>query len=208
MSQGLFITIEGVEGCGKSTQREKLAQWFESQGRTVVCTREPGGSEIGGRLRELILSPGAPIKHQYTEIFLFYADRLEHIHQVVQPALNRGDVVICDRYVDSTYAYQVGGRQIPRELVDQLNQWIEVMPHWTVLLDIDPEEGIRRAKKRAALDRFEQEHMEFHERVRSEYLHRAQDCADRIIPIDVNQLTVDEVFEQIIHALAPVCKEH
>ena len=198
ISPGYFITFEGIEGSGKTTQIARLAAYLEALGHHLITTKEPGGTEVGLKIRELLLDPQTVFSSDLTEICLFTADRLEHVHSVVKPSLALGKTVICDRYVDSTYAYQQGGRQLSGILVDSLCHLIDLRPDITVLLDLDPEEGLRRAKSRAVLDRFEEETLLFHQRVRAMYLSRAAAEPDRFIVVSVASASIDEVFGRVI----------
>jgi dTMP kinase len=195
----MFITFEGIEGSGKSTQREQLLAWLDAQGVSYVSTREPGGTDVGRVLRKLLLSNQSNIKSNRTELFLFAADRCEHLEQVVMPALQRGDWVVCDRYIDSTYAYQYGGRQHKeQDILDIIQLTHAIVPDLTFLLDLTPEEGLRRAKARSDLDRFENEVLAFHMRVRDAYLARAKQFSGRIVVIPSDNKGVDELFEIIL----------
>ena len=193
----MFITFEGIEGSGKTTQQAAVARYLVASGYEVVQTREPGGTLFGQHIRQWLLDPNHSFAHMYTEVLLFYADRLEHVQSVILPALQAKKVVLCDRYIDSTIAYQVGGRQIPIALIDQLNQWVNCEPDLTILLDLDPKEGISRAKNRASLDRFEQESLAFHTRVRDRYNAIAVEHCARVKSIDVSQKSPQAVFEEI-----------
>ena len=173
-----------------------MERYFEDLGKCVVITREPGGTPLGAQFRELILDPTTEFKSNYTELFLFFADRVEHLETVVKPAISEGKIVLCDRFTDSTVAYQVGGRGIPDAEVETLLRFIDPFPDLTLLLDLTPEEGLKRAKKRAALDRFEQEEIAFHERVRNKFLDLAHKNSDRIKMIDASQ-SPDNIFEDI-----------
>lgn len=195
---GLFITLEGIEGSGKSTQIKRLAAYFEGKGREVLTSFEPGGTGFGQKLRDIVLDPGQTFGHEFTEILLFTADRLEHVSQVIEPALARGAVVICDRFVDSTVAYQMGGRALPEAFVRQMIGFVNLRPEKTFLLDIEVEEGLRRANSRADLDRFELEDLDFHRRVRAGYLAEAEREANRFFVVDVNGLDEDGVFGEIL----------
>jgi dTMP kinase len=192
-----FITFEGIEGSGKTTQNQRLAEFLIAAGHQVVQTREPGGTEIGYKLRQLILNNNTHFADPHSEVLLFYADRLEHVASVIKPALKASKMVICDRYIDSTIAYQKGGRNMPERLINGLDAFIDLMPDLTMLLDISPEEGLRRATKRAALDRFEQEELAFHHRVREGYLAQAKKEPERIKKIGVEGLNPEEVFERV-----------
>lgn len=183
-----FITFEGGEGSGKST----IARWFTEQltahtPRNVVLTREPGAATaVGQKIRELVLSPdGEPLSPR-TEALLFAADRAEHVHQVIRPALTRGDFVICDRYVDSSVAYQGAGRGLDSETIETVSMFAtnELVPNWTVLLDIDPRIGLARRLSDGGADRLDLEAVTFHETVRAAFLTRAVAHLERFTVID------------------------
>ncbi|MFA4966598.1 MAG: dTMP kinase [Candidatus Margulisiibacteriota bacterium] len=189
----MFITFEGGEGCGKSTHAKLLKEYLESSGKSVVLTKEPGGTEIGDIIRKALLNNDLSVE-LLSEIFLFCADRVEHVEKVIRPALSEGKIVISDRFIDSTIAYQLGGRALPEDLVRYLN-WISskgLLPDITFLLDIPVEEGIKRAAKRGDLNRFEHEILAFHERVREKYNEIAADNPKRIKVIstikDINEV--------------------
>ena len=156
----MFITFEGIEGSGKTTQIQRLKVELEKRGHPVLCTKEPGGTALGLKIRQFLLDTKTDFQSQYTELLLFYIDRLEHIKQRVEPALEKGITVLCDRYIDSTIAYQVGGRGLKQQLVQTLSDLVNLTPDKTILLDLSPEEGLKRAEKRARLDRFEKESLE------------------------------------------------
>lgn len=166
---GLFVCFEGGEGAGKSTQSSALRDHLVSQGREVVLTYEPGDTEVGRKIREIVLSPETGELADETEALLYAADKSEHLRRVVHPALRRGAVVITDRYVDSTLAYQGAGRLIPSEQLEWVARWAtgDLRPHLTVLLDLDPADGLGRFAER---DRIEGEPLEFHQRVREAFL--------------------------------------
>jgi dTMP kinase len=191
----MFITFEGIEGSGKSTQQEKVATWLRDEGHQVCVTKEPGGTEFGMHIRKLILDPATTFESKYTELLLFYADRLEHVEGVVKPALLAGEIVLCDRYIDSTVAYQHGGRQLDIKTIESLNSLVNFSPELTILCDIEAQKGLARAKNRAELDRFEQEDIDFHHRIRAEYLTLASQYPDRIKCVNADQaidaVTVD-----------------
>jgi dTMP kinase len=171
MPQGLFVTLEGGEGAGKSTQLAHLADWLRQRGRDVVVTREPGGTELGERVRDILLHHRGAMAVE-TEVLLLFSARAEHLAQVVRPALAAGSIVLCDRFTDATYAYQCGGRGFPAERVASLESWVQqgLQPDLTFLLDVPVEVGMSRAGRRAVLDRFEREQHAFFERIRAHYL--------------------------------------
>lgn len=172
MTRGRFITFEGIDGAGKSTQIDVIESVLKARGIEVVRTREPGGTPLGEMIREKLLT----VKMDpATETLLFFASRAEHIAQVIEPALARGAWVLSDRFTDATYAYQVGGRGFSAEKVEVLEAWTHgnLQPDRTVLFDINPEEASKRLKGTRTLDRFEKENIEFFKRVRQAYLDRA-----------------------------------
>ena len=189
--RGRLITVEGVEGAGKSTQVEGLRAWLVRRGVSVVATSEPDGTPLGANLRRVLgeVDRVAPL----TEALLFAASRAEHVHRVIRPALAAGEVVLCDRYVDSTVAYQGYGRGLPLELVAQLNHLATdgVVPDLTLVLDLDVAEGLRRARARrgalAACDPFERLALEFHERVRKGYWAIRDREPDRVTLVDAHR---------------------
>lgn len=178
---GLFITLEGGEGAGKSTQLRAIEAWLRRSGRDVVVTREPGGTELGERVRELLLhADGQPTIE--TETLLMFAARAEHIARVIRPALEAGQTVLCDRFTDATYAYQGGGRGLARGRIAALEQWVQgdLRPDLTLLLDVPVTVGLERAGGRSEPDRFERESESFFERVRNTYLESAAREPQRI----------------------------
>lgn len=195
---GLFITLEGGDGSGKSTQSRALATWLRDAGRTVVETREPGGTDLGVELREIILHRRGYMAPR-AEALLYAADRAHHIATLVRPALERGEVVLQDRYIDSSVAYQGAGRVLDPSEVRELSLWATegLVPHLTVLLDLDPELGRERLDaSRTRYDRLEAEQAEFHERVRQGYLALAAAEPDRWLVLDAS-LPVDELQSSI-----------
>jgi len=198
---GLFVAVEGGEGAGKSTQVRLLADWLRAGGREVVLTREPGGSELGGVLRELLLGNGSgPVVAPRTEALLYAADRAQHVAEVVLPALRRGAVVVTDRYVDSSLAYQGAGRALGDEDVHRLSDWATqgLLPDVTVLLDIDPERGLLRARRRGdGMDRLEAESLAFHQRVRRRFIELAMAARDRYVVVEAGALDPDEVHARV-----------
>ncbi|KJJ99949.1 thymidylate kinase [Pseudomonas sp. 21] len=191
---GLFITLEGPEGAGKSTNREYLAERLRERGIEVQLTREPGGTPLAERIRELLLDPSDEKMAVDTELLLVFAARAQHIAQVIRPALERGAVVLCDRFTDATYAYQGGGRGLPVERIAQLESFVQggLRPDLTLVFDLPVEIGLSRAAARGRLDRFEQEGRAFFEAVRNTYLDRARAEPGRYHILDAAQ-TLAEV---------------
>lgn len=200
---GRFITLEGVDGAGKSTHLDWLVGHLRKTGRTVVQTREPGGTPLGEKLRELLLRE--PM-HLETEALLMFAARREHLERVIRPALARGDWVVCDRFTDATFAYQGGGRGLSLEKLVQLEFWVqgELHPDLTLLFDLPVNMAAERMADAArALDRFEQEKADFHERVRAAYLRRAEENPARFRIIDSRQ-TIDQIKNKLELIIASV----
>ena len=194
-ARGVFITFEGGDGSGKSTQIQPVRDWFESRGREVIVTREPGGTELGTEIRRLVQNGPEDVDAR-TEALLYAADRAYHVATVIRPALERGAVVLGDRYIDSSLAYQGAARSLGVDEIASLSAWATrgLYPSLTFLLDLPPEVGARR--RTDAPDRMERESMDFHERVRHEYLRLADAEPDRFVVIDAVG-TVDEVFSEI-----------
>jgi dTMP kinase len=184
-----FITIEGGEGAGKSTAQQFLASKLMSMGLSVTLTREPGGTPLAEELRQTLLNPHGEVPVEMAELLLLFAARAQHIAEVIKPALDRGEWVICDRFTDATYAYQGGARGMSVEVITQLEKMVQgaLQPHQVILLDLPPEVGLERARARGELDRFEREPMAFYERVRSGYLGRVRTMPDRYTVIDASQ---------------------
>lgn len=187
-TQGLFITFEGGDGSGKSTQSELLAGWLRSQGRTVVLTREPGGTDLGNELRDIVLHRRGHIAPR-AEALLYAADRAHHIATKVRPALAEGTIVLQDRYLDSSVAYQGAGRVLSPQEVRDLSLWAAegLLPDLTILLDLDESVGRDRLKVRTRYDRLEDEEQEFHARVRSGYLALAAAEPERFLVLAANE---------------------
>lgn len=186
---GLFITLEGPEGAGKSTNREYLAELLVQAGIEVVLTREPGGTPLAERIRELLLAPDSEVMAVDTELLLMFAARAQHLAGVIRPALARGAVVLCDRFTDATYAYQGGGRGLAYERIAILEQFVQgdLRPDLTLVFDLPVEVGLARAAARGKLDRFEQEQQSFFEAVRQTYLARAAQAPERYRVLDAAQ---------------------
>ncbi|MEX6503228.1 dTMP kinase [Pseudomonas zhanjiangensis] len=186
---GLFITLEGPEGAGKSTNRDYLAERLAERGIEVVLTREPGGTPLAERVRELLLAPSEEPMAADTELLLVFAARAQHLAQVIRPALARGCVVLCDRFTDATYAYQGGGRGLSEARIAVLEQFVQdgLRPGLTLVFDLPVEVGLARAAARGRLDRFEQEGRQFFEAVRQTYLRRARAEPSRYRILDAAQ---------------------
>lgn len=191
--RGIFVTLEGPEGSGKSTQARKLAIYLEKKGLRTIISQEPGGTKIGRGLRKLLLSPESKEMGTLTELLLYLAVRAQHVEEIIKPALSEGKIVICDRFVDATVAYQGYGRGLDIGLVNELNHLVTrgLKPNLTILLDIEVPQGIRRARGDKKGDRIEQEKTEFHQRVRKGYLNLAAEEPERIKKIKVEG-SIDE----------------
>ena len=198
MERGKFITIDGVEGAGKSTQIDFIRDYLSNKGINVILTREPGGTELGEKIRELLLSPETKSMHSETELLLMFAARNEHVHRKIMPALAQGDWVLSDRFTDASYAYQGGGRGLDINRIAQLEQWVlqDFIPDMTLLLDVPVELGMSRIESRGKKDRIELEAMDFFNRVRESYIDRSKQFPDRIKLIDSSQ-TVEFTTQQI-----------
>jgi dTMP kinase len=182
---GLFLTFEGGDGSGKSTQSALLAEWLQQQGQTVILTREPGGTELGDEIRDIVLHRRGHIAPR-AEALLYAADRAHHIATKVRPALQRGEIVLQDRYLDSSVAYQGAGRVLDPDEVRKLSLWAaeDLLPDLTILLDLDESIGRDRLKVRTKYDRLEDEEQDFHARVRAEYLELAKAEPDRFLVLN------------------------
>jgi len=183
---GKFITFEGIEGSGKTTQIKLVKEILESKGLTVICTREPGGTKIGDKIRDVLLDPSNKEMNPLTELILYEASRAQHLEELIKPALKNGVIVLCDRFSDSTIAYQGAARKIASSTLIDIDKIATggLKPDLTIVLDIDPKEGLKRANKRGKLDRFEQEEISFHERVRKGYLDLAKKEPARVKLVD------------------------
>lgn len=206
MSRGLFITLEGGEGAGKSTSLEFVRQLITSRGHEVVVTREPGGSPVGERIREILLHGGSDMSVD-TELLLMFAARAEHLAALIRPTLEQGRWVLCDRFTDASYAYQGGGRGVPDARIQVLEDWVQqgLKPDLTLLLDLPVAEGLARAGSRSAPDRFEREQQAFFERVRVRYREQAAAEPQRFRVIDAGQ-PIPAVQAQLQAALEAVLK--
>ncbi|MGH8451153.1 dTMP kinase [Pseudomonas sp.] len=200
---GLFITLEGPEGAGKSTNRDYLAERLRGGGIEVVLTREPGGTPLAERIREVLLAPGEEQMNPDTELLLVFAARAQHLAEVIRPALARGAVVICDRFTDSTYAYQGGGRGLSLERIAALETFVQgdLRPDLTLLFDLPVEVGMSRASARGRLDRFELEGQTFFDAVRTAFLKRAAAEPARYYVLDAAQPLTQ--VQRAIDALLP-----
>ena len=206
MKRGKFITVEGIEGVGKSTNVSVMREAIEARGLQVLTTREPGGTPMAEQIRGLLLEHGDEPMPDIVELLLMFAARALHVNNVIKPALDAGKWVICDRFTDATYAYQGGGRGIDTGIIARLETLVQgnFRPDITLLLDVPVEVGLARASKRGDLDRFEQEKVEFFERVRQAYLDMARQHAGRYRVIDASQ-PLEQVQQQLELVLQSVC---
>ena len=198
---GCFITIEGIEGVGKTTNASFIKKFLENSGKKVLSTREPGGTDLGERIRELILEDKDFKLSIKTECLLMFASRIKHIEQIIKPALNEGCYVVCDRFTDATYAYQGGGRGLSKEIIDYLKLFIQkdIEPDMTIYLDAPVELGFQRIEDRSK-DNIEKESLDFFKKVREAYLDQANLYQDRIKIIDATN-SLEEVQKEIAHSL-------
>lgn len=207
---GLFITLEGPEGAGKSTNREYLAERLREQGIEVLLTREPGGTPLAERIRELLLTPSDEAMAADTELLLVFAARAQHLAEVIRPALARGCVVLCDRFTDATYAYQGGGRGLSGTRIATLENFVqgELRPDLTLVFDLPIEVGLSRAAARGRLDRFEQEGRDFFDAVRHTYLQRAAAEPARYRVLDAAQSLagVQQSIDRLLPEILERCR--
>lgn len=196
----MFITFEGIEGSGKSTQLNKCAEMLKTEGFDIIVTKEPGGTDLGKIMREWLLNPSTSFSHRYSELLLFIADRCEHVEGIIKPALKEKKIVLCDRFKDSTLAYQLAGRQGNSDLIHTLNSMVDIEPDLTLLFDCDVKTGLHRAKSRAKLDRFEYENIQFHKRIHKKYLDIAAENPERVQIINANE-SIDNVFKNTLSLL-------
>lgn len=187
-ARGLFLTLEGVEGAGKTTALDAIATHIRALGMTPLVTREPGGTPVGESVRNILLEHADDAMCADTEALLMFAARAEHLHKVIRPALERGECVLCDRFTDATYAYQGAARDLGYERIAELEQWVQgdLRPDLTLVLDLSVAVGRGRAGERSAPDRFEREHDTFFERVRQSYLERAAADPARLKVVDAS----------------------
>ena len=204
LQRGRFITFEGIDGAGKSTHIAGVCELLRQRGYTVISTREPGGTPLGEKLRELLLHEAM---HLETETLLMFAARREHLAQVIEPALARGEWVVCDRFSDASYAYQGGGRGLDKQKFALIEQWVHghLHPDLSFLFDLSPEiAGQRIAAQGRELDRFEQERSDFHVRVRNPYLERAAAAPGRICVINADQ-ALENIKELLEEKILSIC---
>jgi dTMP kinase len=202
--KGLFITLEGPEGAGKSTQIKRLCDWLEASGHAVLCTRNPGGTAIGQQIRQVLLDPANKAMVPMAELMLYAADRAQHVQEIVMPALAQGRIVVCDRFGDSTLAYQGYGRGLDLTLLRALNEMATggLRPDLTLLLDLPSEIGLERVAKARAIDRLEDEAIAFHHRLRDGYLALAAAEPDRFAITDATA-SPDAVHVALVAAVTP-----
>jgi dTMP kinase len=207
--RGLFITMEGGEGVGKSTNIQFVAEQLRARGIRLLQTREPGGTPLAEEIRQLLLNPRSEAVAPTAELLMVFAARAQHLAEVIEPALQRGEWVLCDRFTDATYAYQGGGRQLSQATIAQLEQLVHghLQPDLTLLLDVSVDVGMARASQRGDLDRFEQEQTEFFQRVRDSYLARANANPQRFCVIDAGQSLAD-VQRDLAAALNDLLQRH
>jgi dTMP kinase len=200
ITKGLFISFEGGEGAGKSTQTKLLKEWLEKQGESVVLTREPGGTTLGNQIRQILLDNNTGVISPRSEALMYAADRAHHVYSVIRPALDRGDVVITDRYIDSSIAYQGAGRVLLPSEVSRISRWAteSLTPSLTIILDLPAEIGLGRLH---TTDRLESEPLNFHERVRQEYLNMAQIDPERYLVVDARQ-SIEQIHSTIIERVS------
>jgi len=214
MSSGLFVTFEGIEGCGKTTQISRLAQQLREQQLPVVVTREPGGCDIADQIRTILLDSANSAITSECELLLYAAARAQHISEIIKPAIEQGSIVLCDRFCDATVAYQGHGRKLGVDKITYLNNYAcqGISPQLTLLLDLDVTTGLTRARQRNAQDhlqdedRFEAESLEFHQRIRDAYLDLSRREKQRIKVVDASG-DQNSVFERLMNTITPVLKQ-
>jgi len=202
IAKGRLITLEGIEGAGKSSHMQFIAEKLQKAGKDILLTREPGGTELGEGIREFLLKKNEQAMFGETELLLMFAARAQHVQQIILPAMTKGKVVVCDRFTDSSYAYQGGGRGISIEKIHQLESWVlsGFKPDLTLLLDLSVETGLSRAKARGKADRFEIETVNFFQNARDTFLKIAQDEPDRVKIINAEQ-NLETVQSSILKVL-------
>jgi len=204
-NKGLFITFEGVEGAGKTTNIEYIAEKLKQAGHEIILTREPGGTTTGEAIREILISKDLPEMHHITELLLMFAARAEHLKRKIIPALEQGKWVLCDRFTDASYAYQGAGRGIGLEKIALLENFVQddLRPDYTFLFDLEADIGLSRAQSRGETDRFEQQHIDFFNKVRNQYLKmaKAEPTRYQIINAQFDLETVQKQISDIIEEL-------
>jgi dTMP kinase len=206
MNPGKFITLEGTEGVGKTTNLIHVRNWLEQQGVDVVVSREPGGTPLAEEIREVLLAQRNEAFDAVAELLLIFSARAQHLSGVIRPALERGAWVLCDRFTDATYAYQGAGRGLDKATILQLEAMVQqgLQPDLTIVLDIEVETGLQRASHRGVLDRFEREEVSFFERVRAGYRERVAAAPERYALVDAGnpledvQRQIDQVLERLL----------
>jgi dTMP kinase len=203
--RGRFITLEGIDGAGKSSHLRWIARFLRARGKKITITREPGGTPAGEKLRRMVLGSRQPL-HAETEALLMFAARREHLARVIAPALKRGTWVLCDRFTDATYAYQSGGSGVAWDKVGALERWVHpgVQPDLTILFDISPTIGRQRTSRKRRRDRFERERDAYYRRARRAYLRRARTNSRRIRVLDARK-TLPEVKKELEKILSTLC---
>jgi dTMP kinase len=204
--RGFFITFEGIEGSGKTTQLKRMAAFLKRQGYPVLTTREPGGTATGEKIRKLLLSNRTRRLHFRSELFLYLASRAQHVEEILLPALRRGKIVLCDRYSDATLVYQGYGRALPRNRVREAIRFAarNLVPDLTILLDIGPEQGLQRIRRRGRANRIDREKLVFHRRIRRGYLQLARSSPKRIRVIDADRnmdLVAGDVSQTVVRSI-------
>lgn len=207
--RGKFVSVEGGEGVGKTTNIEFLQQKLERSGVRFITTREPGGTEIAEQIRTLLLAHNDETLDNTAELLLVFAARAQHLNTLIRPTLEAGTWVLCDRFTDATYAYQGGGRGLNLQHIQLLEQLVQdtLAPDLTILLDIDPRQGLERARKRASLDRFEVESLQFFDRVRAAYLQRAKNEPKRFRIVDAS-VTLEDVQSQLGRVMSDLLDDY
>ena len=194
----MFISFEGIEGSGKSSLIKNLKNYYKNHALDVFFTKEPGGTELGKKIREILLDPTSEIDPS-SELFLLMADRVHHVKNKINPNLNENKIVFCDRYIDSTIAYQGGGRDLDDKDIEGMIKMLKLpIPDLTILLDVPVETGLMRAKQRSELDRFEKEDIDFHKKIRQSYLNLQKKYPDRIIIFNAS-MNENDVFEEVLN---------
>ena len=207
LAQGKFITLEGGEGVGKSTNLQFITQWLDEQGISYIQTREPGGTPLAEQLRNLLLEKRDEAVDPTAELLMVFAARAQHLSEVIRPALASGKWVVCDRFTDATYAYQGGGRGLDRNLIAQMEQTVQgdLRPDRVLLLDVDPEIGLRRAASTGEADRFESEQIDFFRKVRAAYRARAEADPARYTMVDAS-VPLEKVRQNLALALQQIAE--